>query len=119
MTLVPLPALADNYTWMRKRGPDAFEVHPGLAQPTLDTLGRGEPQLAAILDTHLRADPADPADRTTFRPMRPDARRNIHSILRIRESTLLEAKRAHAGQAAVASDAQAITAMHQWKSDFR
>lgn len=101
---------------MRKRGPHAFEVHPGLAQPTFDTLGRGEPQLAAILDTHHRA---DPADRTAFRPMRADGRRQTHSILRIREATLLEAKRVHAGQSAVASDAQAITAMHQWTSDFR
>ncbi|MEJ8858056.1 hypothetical protein WKW79_26035 [Variovorax robiniae] len=89
MTLVPLPALADNHTWMLKRGPDPFEADPGPAQPTFDTLGRGEPQLAAILDTRHRADPA---------------RRKSHPILRIREATFPEAMRVHAGPCALASD---------------
>ncbi|MEJ8849607.1 hypothetical protein [Variovorax rhizosphaerae] len=116
MTLVPLPALADNYTCMLKRGPDPLEVDPGPAQPTFDTLGRGEPQLAAILDTHRCA---DHDDGVAIRPMRPVAMRQTHPILRIREAILPEAMRVHAAHSVVASDALVHTALHPWKSDFR
>jgi len=101
---------------MLKRGPDAFEVHPDPAQPTFDTLGRGEPQLAAILDTHHCA---RRADDMVIPPLRSSAMRQTSSILRIREATLLEAMRVQAAKSAAASGAQARTALHQWKPDFR
>jgi len=47
MTLVPLPALADNYIWMLQKGRDAIEVDPGDATPVFDALGREPLQLAA------------------------------------------------------------------------
>ena len=51
MTLVPLPALADNYIWMLQEGRNAIEVDPGNARPVFDALGREKLQLAAILVT--------------------------------------------------------------------
>jgi hydroxyacylglutathione hydrolase len=56
MTLVPLPAFADNYIWMLQDGPHAIVVDPGDAQPVFDALGRDKLQLAAILVTHHHAD---------------------------------------------------------------
>lgn len=56
MTLVPLPAFADNYIWMLQVGHDAIVVDPGDAQPVFDALGRGNLQLAAILVTHHHPD---------------------------------------------------------------
>ena len=56
MTLVPLPALADNYIWMLQKGRDAIEIDPGDATPVFDALGRAPLQLAAILVTHQHAD---------------------------------------------------------------
>jgi hydroxyacylglutathione hydrolase len=56
MTLVPLPAFADNYIWMLQDGSHAIVVDPGEAQPVLDALARVHLQLAAILVTHHHAD---------------------------------------------------------------
>ena len=56
MTLVPLPAFADNYIWMLQDGHHAIVVDPGDAQPVFDALRRGNLQLAAILVTHHHAD---------------------------------------------------------------
>ena len=56
MTLVPLPAFADNYIWMLQDGARAIVVDPGDAQPVLDALRAGQLQLAAILVTHHHAD---------------------------------------------------------------
>ncbi|WP_444814885.1 hypothetical protein [Variovorax davisae] len=56
MTLVPLPALADNYIWMLQEGRNAIEVDPGDARPVFDARGREKLQLAAILVTRPRAD---------------------------------------------------------------
>jgi glyoxylase-like metal-dependent hydrolase (beta-lactamase superfamily II) len=52
MTLVPLPAFADNYIWMLQDGSNAIVVDPGDAQPVFDALTRDNLQLAAILVTH-------------------------------------------------------------------
>jgi len=52
MTLVPLPAFADNHIWMLQEGRDAIVVDPGDAKPVSDALWRGDLQLAAILVTH-------------------------------------------------------------------
>jgi hydroxyacylglutathione hydrolase len=56
MTLVPLPAFADNYIWMLQDGSHAIVVDPGDAQPVFDALAREQLQLAAILVTHHHAD---------------------------------------------------------------
>ena len=56
MTLVPLPAFADNYIWMLQQGRNAIVVDPGDATPVLDALARENLQLAAILVTHHHAD---------------------------------------------------------------
>jgi len=56
MTLVPLPAFADNYIWMLQDGSNAIVVDPGDAQPVFDALARDKLQLAAILVTHHHAD---------------------------------------------------------------
>lgn len=56
MTLVPLPAFADNYIWMLHDGLNALVVDPGQAQPVFDALASAKLQLAAILVTHHHAD---------------------------------------------------------------
>jgi hydroxyacylglutathione hydrolase len=57
MTLIPLPAFADNYIWMLQAGARAVVVDPGDAQPVLDALARTPGlALAAILVTHHHAD---------------------------------------------------------------
>ena len=56
MTLVPLPAFADNYIWMLQDGSNAIVVEPGDAQPVFDALARNKLQLAAILVTHHHPD---------------------------------------------------------------
>jgi hydroxyacylglutathione hydrolase len=60
MTLVPLPAFADNHIWMLQEGRDAIVVDPGDAKPVSDALERGDLQLAAILVTrHHHAAPVE------------------------------------------------------------
>jgi len=56
MTLVPLPAFADNYIWMLQDGRNAIVVDPGDAGPVFEALRRDNLQLAAILVTHHHAD---------------------------------------------------------------
>ena len=56
MTLIPLPAFADNYIWMLHDGRKALVVDPGDAQPVLDALQREGLQLESILVTHHHAD---------------------------------------------------------------
>jgi hydroxyacylglutathione hydrolase len=56
MTLVPLPAFADNYIWMLQDGRNAIAVDPGEAAPVSDARRRSNLQLAAILVTHHPSD---------------------------------------------------------------
>jgi len=57
MTLVPLPAFADNYIWMLQVGAHAVVVDPGDAGPVFDALAqRPDLTLAAILVTHHHPD---------------------------------------------------------------
>jgi hydroxyacylglutathione hydrolase len=56
MTLIPLPALSDNYIWLLHDGQQALVVDPGDAQPVFDALEREGLQLQAILVTHHHAD---------------------------------------------------------------
>jgi hydroxyacylglutathione hydrolase len=56
MTLIPLPAFADNYIWMLQDGASAIVVDPGDAKPVFDALARSNLKLAAILVTHHHAD---------------------------------------------------------------
>src|SRR6218665_120954 len=56
MTLIPLPAFADNYIWMLHDGKNALVVDPGDAAPVLAALAREGLQLQTILVTHHHAD---------------------------------------------------------------
>jgi len=56
MTLVPLPALDDNYIWMLHDGRQALVVDPGDATPVLQALQEQALRLTAILVTHHHAD---------------------------------------------------------------
>lgn len=56
MTLIPLPAFADNYIWMLHDGREAVVVDPGDARPALDYLAAQGLQLTAILVTHHHPD---------------------------------------------------------------
>ncbi len=51
MKLFPLPAFADDYTWMLHDGHQALVVDPGDEQAMLDALQRPGVQLETILVT--------------------------------------------------------------------
>ncbi len=61
MTLLPLPALSDNYIWIAARGGDALVVDPGQAAPVEHALARHRLRLRAILLTHHHGDHTDGA----------------------------------------------------------
>jgi hydroxyacylglutathione hydrolase len=56
MTLLPLPALTDNYIWMLHNGQEALVVDPGDAQPVFEALKRESLTLRCILVTHHHGD---------------------------------------------------------------
>ena len=56
MTLLPLPAFADNYIWLLHDGREALVVDPGDAQPVLNALHHEGLNLQGILVTHHHAD---------------------------------------------------------------
>ena len=56
LTLIPIPAFADNYLWLLHDGQQALVVDPGDAAPVQRVLQENELQLAAILVTHHHAD---------------------------------------------------------------
>jgi hydroxyacylglutathione hydrolase len=56
MTLIALPAFADNYIWMLHDGRQAIVVDPGDAAPVIAALDELQLALAAILVTHHHAD---------------------------------------------------------------
>ena len=116
MTLVPLPAFADNCIWMSQDGHDAIVVDPGDAGPVSEALPRGNLQLAAILVTRCEA------LRARGRPTLPSQRatgRRIHPSLRSCEATVSQSVQAHAGLCAQAAPAEVFPALRQWKNDFR
>ena len=55
-TVIPLPALQDNYIWLIRDDRHAVVVDPGDAAPVLDYLAREQLQLTAILNTHHHLD---------------------------------------------------------------
>lgn len=55
-TVIPLPALQDNYIWLIRNDRHAAVVDPGDAAPVLDYLAREQLQLTAILNTHHHLD---------------------------------------------------------------
>ena len=55
-TVIPLPALQDNYIWLIRDDRHAVVVDPGDAAPVLDYLAREQLQLTAILNTHHHPD---------------------------------------------------------------
>ena len=58
-TVVPIPALQDNYIWRIGAGPAFVVVDPGQAQPVVDSLQASGGSLAAILVTHHHHDHVD------------------------------------------------------------
>ncbi|EGI77566.1 hydroxyacylglutathione hydrolase [Hylemonella gracilis] len=56
MTLLPLPALTDNYIWLLHDEQHAIVVDPAEAAPVLDTLRARRLTLRAILVTHHHTD---------------------------------------------------------------
>ncbi|HJV63565.1 MAG TPA: hydroxyacylglutathione hydrolase [Albitalea sp.] len=56
MTLIALPAFADNYIWMLHDGVDAIVIDPGDSAPVLEALASQRLTLAGILVTHHHGD---------------------------------------------------------------
>ena len=56
LTLIPIPAFADNYLWLLHDGQQALVVDPGDAAPVQRVLQDNGLQLRAILVTHHHAD---------------------------------------------------------------
>ena len=56
LTLIPIPAFADNYLWLLHDGQQALVVDPGDAEPVQRVLQQNGLQLSAILVTHHHAD---------------------------------------------------------------
>ena len=56
ITIIPIPAFADNYIWTLREGGNAVVVDPGDAKPVLEYLERERLTLTAILATHHHND---------------------------------------------------------------
>jgi len=56
VTIIPIPAFADNYIWTLREGASAVVVDPGEAAPVLAYLDREGLTLTAILATHHHND---------------------------------------------------------------
>jgi hydroxyacylglutathione hydrolase len=56
ITIIPIPAFADNYIWTLRSGGNAVVVDPGDAAPVLEYLDREKLALTAILATHHHND---------------------------------------------------------------
>lgn len=56
LSLIALPAFADNYIWMLHDGAQAVVVDPGDAKPVHDALDKARLRLAGILVTHHHDD---------------------------------------------------------------
>jgi hydroxyacylglutathione hydrolase len=54
--IIPVPAFADNYIWLLRRGHNVAVVDPGDAEPVLAHLRTHGLTLVAILNTHHHAD---------------------------------------------------------------
>ncbi|WP_366919296.1 hypothetical protein [Variovorax ginsengisoli] len=117
MTLVPLPARADNYIWMLQQGRNAIEVDPGDATPVFDAPGREQLQLAAILVTRPRADGVDGV-----------ATHHGYTLANLRFVQSMEPRKpdpTHSTAPCAALRARCelprplLAAPHQWKNDFR
>ena len=66
LTLIPIPAFADNYLWLLHDGQQALVVDPGDAAPVQRVLLQNGLQLTAILVTHHHADHTGGVDTLRF-----------------------------------------------------
>jgi hydroxyacylglutathione hydrolase len=55
-TIIPIPAFADNYIWLVRRGDMAVVVDPGDAAPVIEYLDRERIEPCAIINTHHHGD---------------------------------------------------------------
>jgi len=56
LEIIPVPAFADNYIWLLRKGNKVVPVDPGDAAPVIAHLARDRLELAAILATHHHGD---------------------------------------------------------------
>ena len=56
LTIIPIPAFADNYIWLVQRDAKAAVVDPGDAAPVIEHLDREGIELCAIVNTHHHGD---------------------------------------------------------------
>jgi hypothetical protein len=126
MTLVPLPAFADNYIWTLQDGRNAIVVDPEDAAPMHEAPAGGNLQLAAILVTRPRTNHArmSHASRYTLANLRvaratePGNADPTHSTAQC-NATARRAVHAHADICPQAAEADMLAAPRQWKNTFR
>jgi glyoxylase-like metal-dependent hydrolase (beta-lactamase superfamily II) len=118
MNLLALPAFTDNYIWMYHDGTRAVVVDPGDSAPVISALASLRLTLAGILVTHHHNEHVGGLRglRSVFRgPVHGPAREAINPFCS--EPTVIASARRH--DAASESGRYALTALRQWKNDFR
>jgi hypothetical protein len=114
MTIVPLPAFADNYIWMLQDGRNAIVVDPGDAKPVFDALERGNLQLAAILVRTVRG---SRRQRRHYITPWSDAGRDNHPFSRRPETPSLK-QCTSARHFRLPADAGGVFTRCQWEPDL-
>jgi hypothetical protein len=112
MTLVPLPALADNHIWMLQAGRRSITVRRAGAPTMLDMPDRAAQQLAAILVMpHDRGNAAGASGRLAPRNAFSRSPKLLHPILRSRDARAPRAAHAaRSGPSGPSSAARTIAA---------
>ena len=106
MNLIALPAFTDHCIWMRHDGRQAVVVDPGESAPVIAALDARQLVLTAILVTHHHADHRGGVDALRARARMPVPGR-------------ARSKPAQAHRADADEPVAVLTALRQWKNDFR